>query len=154
MSLVFNDKTFQQADEGTVNVLKYTFGNGVNLVSVQQESLPDYYCLLFIFSLNIKPRRPSLSFCLAFGLAIDQSEKALIPETWFAYVPCLDCVTRFFPSLRKHLTNTKNEWKRNRNRRKQYLILRVYPPRVAKLEKPNHIEWEWGSLLLWVSNVV
>ena len=41
MSLVFNDKTFQQADEGTVNVLKYTFGNGVNLVSVQQESLPD-----------------------------------------------------------------------------------------------------------------
>jgi hypothetical protein len=43
MSLVFNDKTFQQADEGTVNVLKYTFGNGVNLVSVQQESLPDYY---------------------------------------------------------------------------------------------------------------
>ena len=43
MSLVFNDKTFQQADEGTLNVLKYTFGNGVNLVSVQQESLPDYY---------------------------------------------------------------------------------------------------------------
>ena len=43
MSLVFNDKTSQQADEGTVNVLKYTFGNGVNLVSVQQESLPDYY---------------------------------------------------------------------------------------------------------------
>ena len=32
-----NDKTFHQADEGTVNVLKYTFGNGVNLVSVQQE---------------------------------------------------------------------------------------------------------------------
>ena len=43
MSFCFNDKTFQQADEGTVNVLKYTFGNGVNLVSVQQESLPDYY---------------------------------------------------------------------------------------------------------------
>ena len=43
MSLVFNDKTFQQADEGTVNVLKYTFGNGINLVSVKQESLPDYY---------------------------------------------------------------------------------------------------------------
>ena len=43
MSLVFNDKTFQQADEGTVNVLKYTFGNGVNLVFVQQESFPDCY---------------------------------------------------------------------------------------------------------------
>ena len=48
MSLVFNDKTFQQADEGTVNVLKYTFGNGVNLVSVQQESLPDYICCQYI----------------------------------------------------------------------------------------------------------
>ena len=34
MSVFFNDKTFQQADEGTVNVLKYTFGNCVNLVSV------------------------------------------------------------------------------------------------------------------------
>ena len=48
MSLVFNDKTFQQADEGTVNVLKYTFGNGVNLVSVQQESLSDYYHESFV----------------------------------------------------------------------------------------------------------
>ena len=34
-----------QANTGPVNVLEYTFGNGVNIVSVQKESLPDCYML-------------------------------------------------------------------------------------------------------------
>jgi hypothetical protein len=39
----FNNQIFQQADEGTVNVLKYTFGNVVTMVSVQQETFPACY---------------------------------------------------------------------------------------------------------------
>ena len=67
----FNDKTLQQAAEGRVNVLKYTFGNSVNLVSVLQKSLSDCYpascvdpCLLLCSSSEIKYMAPPPYLCV------------------------------------------------------------------------------------------